>query len=62
VMEALNNIGDDITIILIAHRLSTVRNCDQIFLLERGEVTAQGTFDELKKNNKQFKLIANHIN
>jgi ATP-binding cassette, subfamily B, bacterial PglK len=60
VMEAVNNLGHDITIILIAHRLSTVRQCDQIYLLERGEVKATGTYNELSKNNTQFKLMANH--
>jgi ABC-type multidrug transport system fused ATPase/permease subunit len=60
VMEAVNNLGHDITIILIAHRLSTVRECDQIYLLERGEVKAQGTFEELSENNTQFKLMADH--
>lgn len=60
VMEAINNLGHDITIILIAHRLSTVRQCDQIYLLERGEVKASGTYDKLTKNNIQFKLMADH--
>jgi ABC-type multidrug transport system fused ATPase/permease subunit len=60
VMEAVNNLGHDITIILIAHRLSTVRQCDQIYLLERCELKAQGTFEELSENNKQFKMMANH--
>ena len=32
VMSALNNIGKDITVVLIAHRLTTVKNCDKIFL------------------------------
>ena len=60
VMEAVNNLGHDITIILIAHRLSTVRQCDQIYLLERGEVKASGTYEELLENNTQFKLMTNH--
>ena len=54
VMEAVNNLGQDITIILIAHRLSTVRQCDQIYLLERGEVKACGTYDELGAGSQQF--------
>ncbi len=58
VMEAVNNLGRDITIILIAHRLSTVRQCDQIYLLERGELKAHGTFEELTKTNKQFRAMA----
>jgi ATP-binding cassette, subfamily B, bacterial PglK len=58
VMEAVNNLGHDITIILIAHRLSTVRQCDQIYLLERGEVKASGTYDELTASNQQFAAMA----
>jgi len=58
VMEAVNNLGQDITIILIAHRLSTVRQCDQIYLLDRGELRARGTYDELSADNRQFKAMA----
>ena len=58
VMEAVNKLGHDITIILIAHRLSTVRQCDQIYLLEQGEVKAQGTFDELTQANERFRAMA----
>ena len=55
VMEAVNNLGHHITIILIAHRLSTVRQCDQIYLLERGEVIANGTFEELMQVSEQLR-------
>jgi len=58
VMEAVNNLGHKITIILVAHRLSTVRQCDQIFLLERGEVLAKGTFEKLTQTNEQFRAMA----
>jgi ATP-binding cassette, subfamily B, bacterial PglK len=58
VMEAVNNLRHDITIILIAHRLSTVRQCDQIFLLERGTVKASGTYDQLVANSQEFKAMA----
>ncbi len=58
VMEAVKNLGHDITIILIAHRLFTVRKCDQIYLLERGEVKASGTYDELTASSQQFKAMA----
>ena len=36
VMDAINNLRKDTTIILIAHRLSTVKRCDEIFVLEKG--------------------------
>tara|TARA_B100000989_G_scaffold297229_1_gene282417 strand:- start:243 stop:2006 length:1764 start_codon:yes stop_codon:yes gene_type:complete len=47
VMEAVNNLGKDLTIILIAHRLNTVKNCDIIFQLENGKLINQGTPKEL---------------
>jgi len=58
VMEAVNNIGHDKTIIIIAHRLSTVRNCDTIFLLEKGVVNAQGSYNQLLQSNEHFRLMA----
>lgn len=54
VMEAINKLRHDITIILIAHRLSTVRECDQIYLMEKGKVIAQGDFDQLSASSKVF--------
>ena len=54
VMEAVQNIGKEITIIMIAHRLSTVKECDTIFLLEKGKIKQQGTFKELVKNSDFF--------
>lgn len=59
VMEAVNNLGGNITIIIIAHRLSTVRACDQIYLMQKGEVIANGTYDKLIKYNEQFRVMAN---
>ena len=58
VMEAVNNLGHEVTIILIAHRLSTVKSCDTIFLLEKGELKAQGTFEELVQANERFRAMA----
>ena len=58
VMDAVNNLSQNITIILIAHRLSTVRNCEIIFLLENGEIKAQGSFDDLVKSDDKFRAMA----
>ena len=58
VMEAVHSLGHEITIILIAHRLSTVKACDTIFLLEKGELKAQGTFNELTDTNERFRAMA----
>ena len=59
VMDAVNNLGKDITIILIAHRLGTVKKCDKVFLLEKGELKNEGTFDELINLNEDFRKSAN---
>ena len=60
VMDAVNNIGKEITIILIAHRLGSVKNCDKIFLLEKGKIIDQGSFQELINSNTNFKKNANN--
>jgi ABC-type multidrug transport system fused ATPase/permease subunit len=57
-MDSVNNLSKDITIILIAHRLSTVKKCDNIFLLENGELKNNGTFEELININENFRLNA----
>jgi ABC-type multidrug transport system fused ATPase/permease subunit len=58
VMEAVNSMQGARTIILIAHRLSTVRNCDVIHLMEHGSVAASGTYDELVARNETFRRMA----
>lgn len=47
VMQAINQMGQDITILIVAHRLSTLQNCDQIFELEQGRVKRAGTYAEI---------------
>ena len=47
VMESINKLSKKITIILVAHRLNTVRNCDKIYKFEKGKVIAEGKFDEI---------------
>jgi|TARA_B100001741_G_C16552297_1_gene600084 ABC-type multidrug transport system fused ATPase/permease subunit len=61
VMEAVHNLRKNITIIMIAHRLSTVKNCDNILLLEKGEVKDQGKFDKLIKISDQFRATAKNL-
>ena len=57
VMKAVNNLNKEVTVILIAHRLSTVRECDTIFLMDKGSLIAQGSFSELKKTNPHFRAM-----
>ena len=43
-MDAIEGLGRDLTILIIAHRLSTVSRCDMIVQLEQGKVATQGTY------------------
>ncbi len=52
--EAVNNLKGQVTIILIAHRLSTVRAADLVVYLDQGEMLAKGTFDEVRSAVPNF--------
>ena len=58
VMEAMHNLKNKITTILITHRLSAVKNCDIIFVLEQGELKGQGTYEELNQSSVIFKKMS----
>ena len=45
------------TVIIVAHRLSTIINVDKIYYLQEGVITNSGTFDELMKQDKSFKEL-----
>ncbi len=57
VSEAIVELGRSKTLVIIAHRLSTVKHCDKLFLMEAGHIAASGTYEELLKKNDWFKLI-----
>lgn len=54
IQTAINNISKHTTVLVIAHRLSTVQNADKIIILEKGEVKEQGTHEELLRNKKLY--------
>ena len=56
IIEEIYNMGKDITIIVIAHRLSTVIKCDKIFLLEKGKILREGSYQELKQFSDLFNI------
>ena len=58
VMDAVHNLGRAKTIIMIAHRLTTVRDCDMIVMLENGRVISSGTYDELLDRSQKFRAMA----
>jgi ABC-type multidrug transport system fused ATPase/permease subunit len=61
VMDTINNISKNITVIIIAHRLGTVKNCDNLFILENGALKAQGKYKDLIKNNHISKDIVGNL-
>ncbi|MGZ0212941.1 MAG: ABC transporter ATP-binding protein [Actinomycetales bacterium] len=58
VTDAIRNLRGSMTIITVAHRLSTVKESDTIFYMENGDVSAHGTFDELVRNVPGFAVQA----
>ncbi len=58
VIEAIERLRGDRTIIMIAHRLSTVKNCNVIYMMDEGEIVAKGTYDELMENSQQFRRMS----
>ena len=57
VMRALERLRGDHTIVLVAHRLSTVRNCDRIVFLDKGRIAGLGTYDVLAETNAGFRRL-----
>ena len=58
VMEAVHNLDSSTTVLLIAHRLTTVRDCDHIYILESGKVIGEGSYEDLSANHSRFRELA----
>ena len=57
IQKSINNMKGDYTIIIVAHRLSTIINADRILFLDDGKVKDEGTHKELLKKNKDYKYL-----
>lgn len=57
IASALAAIRGKVTLLIIAHRLNTIRQCDAILLLDRGTLVAQGTFGELSASSQEFQEL-----
>ncbi len=64
VKHSIDNLKGSSTIVIVAHRLSTIKNVDKIFFLDEGKIVDSGTFDELFENNAKFKnmFFAENLN
>lgn len=61
VIEAIEKLRGERTIVMIAHRLSTVKNCDKIFFMSEGKILDVGTYSELLDRNEVFQKMASNI-
>jgi ABC-type multidrug transport system fused ATPase/permease subunit len=58
VMDAVNNLSHQITIILIAHRLSSVQQCDLVYMLDKGKLVASGSYAEIISQSDIFRAMS----
>ena len=59
VFEAIHNIAQTKTLIIISHRLTVIKECDVIYVLKNGKIVGKGKYDELIETNEYFRKIAN---
>lgn len=57
IKRSIDGLKGQSTIVIVAHRLSTIRDVDKIFFLDNGKIIDEGTFDYLFKNNEKFKTM-----
>ncbi|MFM8841085.1 MAG: ATP-binding cassette domain-containing protein [Actinomycetota bacterium] len=62
VTRAILGLRSSLTIIVIAHRLASIKEADQIFLMDKGRIIAQGDFEELRKSSKEFQEQVSYMN
>jgi len=58
VIQAIHNLAGKKTLITIAHRLTTLKDCDLIYIMERGRIVEQGTYGELSGSSSRFRAMA----
>ena len=58
VIKSINNIQNIKTVVIVAHRLASVKNCHVIYFIDKGKIVDSGTFDELINKNELFRKMA----
>jgi len=62
IQKSIENIQGKLTLIIIAHRISTLKNVDTIFVIEKGTIVQTGTYNELKEKSNAFQTLISHQN
>lgn len=57
ITDTINKLGDDVACIVIAHRLSTVKQCDRVYVMKQGSIVEVGTHEELSNNSIEYKRL-----
>lgn len=58
IVRAIDSLRGQITLIVVTHRLGSVRGCDQILVMDQGRVAALGAYDELLRDHSSFRALA----
>jgi ABC-type multidrug transport system fused ATPase/permease subunit len=61
IMDAIKTIGRKKTIIMIAHRITTVKGCDVIYVMDKGAIVDRGSYEELYEKNETFRKMADGV-
>ena len=56
--QAVRSLAGNMTTVVIAHRITSIRHCDSIYLLDKGQVIACGSYDELQRTCEAFRRLA----
>lgn len=62
IQKSIENIQGTLTLIIIAHRISTLKNVDTIIVIEKGQIAQTGTYNELKEKSNAFQELISHQN
>jgi ATP-binding cassette subfamily B protein len=57
-MEAISGLASELTVVMIAHRVTTLRRCDLVIELDKGRIVAQGTYEQLIERSSALRQAA----